>query len=48
MTGQIVVGEELSRGFRFLRCDASILGGRWVRATPGSKNGPARTDMGDS
>lgn len=29
VTGQIVVAEDLQRGFRFLRADASILGGKW-------------------
>jgi hypothetical protein len=31
LTGQIVVGENVEYGFRFLRCDHSLLGGRWVR-----------------
>jgi hypothetical protein len=48
VTGQVVVGEELTRGFRFLRCDASILGGRWVRTTAGSRGGASRKDLGDS
>ena len=30
VTGTIVVGEYVERGFRFLRADHSILGGRWI------------------
>ena len=44
ITGQIVVAEHLTRGYRFLRCDASLLGGRWMR--PGSDS--QDVDLGDS
>jgi hypothetical protein len=30
VTGTIVVGEYVEQGFRFLRADHSILGGRWI------------------
>ena len=30
-TGRIVVGDDLSLGYRFLRCDHSLLGGRWIQ-----------------
>lgn len=30
VTGTIVVGEYAELGFRFLRADHSILGGRWI------------------
>jgi hypothetical protein len=47
MTGQVVVAENMEAGYRFLRCDASILGGRWIRTIPDGKKGK-RTEMGDS
>jgi len=43
-SGQIVVGEHLATGYRFLRCDASLLGGRWQR----NANNGTRVDLGDS
>ncbi|WRT66420.1 uncharacterized protein IL334_003376 [Kwoniella shivajii] len=49
ITGQIVVAENLKDGYRFLRCDHSILGGRWIReVTDDSIKGGIRTNMGDS
>ena len=30
VTGTIVVGEYVNYGFRFLRADHSLLGGRWI------------------
>ena len=46
LTGQIVVAENLLDGYRFLRCDHSILGGRWTRQVmAGEETG---TEMGDS
>ncbi|WWC89273.1 uncharacterized protein L201_004194 [Kwoniella dendrophila CBS 6074] len=49
LTGQIVVAENLKDGYRFLRCDHSILGGRWIReVNDNSIKGGKRTDMGDS
>jgi hypothetical protein len=30
VTGTIVTGEYVEQGFRFLRADHSILGGRWI------------------
>ncbi|KAK8864447.1 hypothetical protein IAR55_001696 [Kwoniella newhampshirensis] len=49
LTGQVVVAENLKDGYRFLRCDHSILGGRWIRDVP-DKNATdgKRTEMGDS
>ncbi|ORX36593.1 hypothetical protein BD324DRAFT_626451 [Kockovaella imperatae] len=47
ITGQIVVAENLERDYRFLRCDASILGGRWIRSVPNDSDRAAIT-MGDS
>ena len=44
ITGQIVVGEHLETGYRFLRCDASLLGGRWQR----DAENRIRPDLGDS
>lgn len=46
VSGQIVVAENLREGYRFLRVDHSILGGRWIRKVP-NKNG-TRTKIGDS
>ncbi|KAF8511513.1 S-adenosyl-L-methionine-dependent methyltransferase [Gautieria morchelliformis] len=45
VTGLILVGEHVREGFRFLRADHSLLGGRWVgdKVAPGSRNG-----LGDS
>ncbi|WWD17253.1 hypothetical protein CI109_101691 [Kwoniella shandongensis] len=49
LTGQVVVAENLKDGYRFLRCDHSILGGRWIRDVP-DKDSPEgkRTEIGDS
>jgi hypothetical protein len=47
LTGQIVVAENLRDGYRFMRCDHSILGGRWTREVPDGQGG-MYTDMGDS
>lgn len=44
VTGQIVIAEHLTAGYRFLRCDASLLGGRWMR--PGTEG--RDVDLGDS
>jgi hypothetical protein len=44
ITGQIVVADNLAAGYRYLRCDASLLGGRWMRIM---ENG-TRIDLGDS
>ena len=43
VTGQIVVAENMEYGYRFLRCDHSLLGGRWARE---GKDG--QTEFGDS
>ncbi|OCF36814.1 hypothetical protein I316_01410 [Kwoniella heveanensis BCC8398] len=49
LTGQIVVAENLKDGYRFLRADHSILGGRWIReVSDKSAVGGKRTEMGDS
>ncbi|ODO09808.1 hypothetical protein I350_02025 [Cryptococcus amylolentus CBS 6273] len=42
LTGRIVVADNLKDNYRFLRCDNSILGGRWIR----ERNG--KTEMGDT
>lgn len=47
LTGQIVIGENLRDGYRFMRCDHSILGGRWTRDVPDGSGGMVK-DMGDS
>jgi hypothetical protein len=47
LTGQIVIGENLKDGYRFMRCDHSILGGRWTRDIPEGSGGMVK-DMGDS
>jgi len=47
LTGQIVIGENLKDGYRFMRCDHSILGGRWTRDIPDGSGGMVK-DMGDS
>jgi hypothetical protein len=47
LTGQIVIAENLKDGYRFMRCDHSILGGRWTREVPDGTGG-THTDMGDS
>lgn len=44
ITGQIVVGDNLADGYRYLRCDASLLGGRWTRPNP---NGSG-VELGDT
>lgn len=31
ITGRVVVGENVAAGYRFLRCDHSLLGGRWIK-----------------
>jgi hypothetical protein len=43
ITGQIVVAENVEYGYRFMRCDHSLLGGRWARE---GKDG--QTEFGDS
>ncbi|WVQ67650.1 uncharacterized protein L199_005853 [Kwoniella botswanensis] len=49
LTGQVVVAENLKDGYRFMRCDHSILGGRWIRevADRQAKDGK-RIEQGDS
>lgn len=50
LTGQIVVAESLTSGYRFLRCDHSLLGGRWMRERPtsGAKQNASSIELGDS
>jgi hypothetical protein len=50
VTGQIVVAESLTNGYRFLRCDHSLLGGRWMREVPvvGKSVNATKTELGDS
>nr|XP_019001214.1 uncharacterized protein I203_06410 [Kwoniella mangroviensis CBS 8507]OCF64675.1 hypothetical protein I203_06410 [Kwoniella mangroviensis CBS 8507] len=49
LTGQVVVAENLKDGYRFLRCDHSILGGRWIREVDDRQaKGGKRTEQGDS
>jgi hypothetical protein len=48
LTGRIVVAEDLERRFRFLRADASILGGRWFRDGPGIGAKQAKPILADS
>jgi hypothetical protein len=43
ITGRIVVGDNLSLGYRFLRCDHSLLGGRWIK-----ENEAGKQMLGDS
>ncbi|KAJ9123297.1 hypothetical protein QFC22_001495 [Naganishia vaughanmartiniae] len=43
VTGTVVVGENLVEGYRFLRCDHSLLGGRWIK-----ENERGATLYGDS
>jgi hypothetical protein len=31
VTGRVVVAENIADGYRFLRCDHSLLGGRWIK-----------------
>lgn len=46
-TGRVVVvGDNLKDGYRFLRCDHSILGGRWFRER--ENNGEKTVELGDS
>lgn len=47
LTGQIVVAENIRDGYRFMRCDHSILGGRWMRELPDGQGG-RHVDLGDS
>lgn len=47
LTGQIVIADNVRDGYRFMRCDHSILGGRWTREVPDGKGG-SQMDMGDS
>ncbi|WVO16164.1 hypothetical protein L204_103834 [Cryptococcus depauperatus] len=47
ITGQIVVADNLRDGYRFLRCDHSILGGRWIREKE-IDGGQKKVEMGDS
>ncbi|WVO22090.1 uncharacterized protein IAS62_003415 [Cryptococcus decagattii] len=46
LTGRVVVGDNLKQGYRFLRCDHSILGGRWFRER--EINGEKTVELGDS
>lgn len=46
LTGRVVVGDNLKEGYRFLRCDHSILGGRWFRER--EINGEKTVELGDS
>ena len=46
LTGQMVVAENIVDGYRFMRCNHSILGGRWIRQVTEGKG--KRTEMGDS
>ena len=46
LTGRIVVAENIRDNYRFLRCDHSILGGRWMRQVPHGEG--IRTVLGDS
>jgi hypothetical protein len=46
-TGRMVVGESLSGGYRYLRVDDAVVGGRWIRQVSDGQNG-TRTDLGDS
>jgi hypothetical protein len=46
ITGQVVVAENLRDGYRFLRCDASLLGGKWMRTV--QDGGRSSTILGDS
>lgn len=40
ITGRIVVADNLKDGYRFLRCDHSLLGGRWImRGSVGGREG---------
>lgn len=49
LTGQIVVAENLRDGYRFLRCDHSILGGKWFRKVRDrAGKGQEQTIFGDS
>jgi hypothetical protein len=48
ITGQIVVAEDLERGFRFLRAHASILGGKWFRDRAHVAAKQISTALGDS
>lgn len=41
-----MVGDNLKDGYRFLRCDHSILGGRWFRER--ENNGEKTVELGDS
>ncbi|KIJ31255.1 hypothetical protein M422DRAFT_186191 [Sphaerobolus stellatus SS14] len=43
LTGLILVGEHVDEGFRFMRADHSLLGGRWINRIPPDSNG-----LGDS
>lgn len=44
-TGRIVVADNLVDGYRFLRCDHSLLGGRWMRQSASDGEG---VELGDS
>lgn len=46
-TGHIVVGESLEGGYRFLRRDAEVLGGRWTRVVSMAEQGQ-KVELGDS
>jgi len=43
-SGTVVVGENLEQGYRFLRCDHSLLGGRWLPRGEADRG----HDLGDS
>jgi hypothetical protein len=47
LSGQIVVSDNLEAGYRYLRCDHSMLGGRYMRQTP-DRQGDLKTQLGDS
>ena len=35
VTGRVVVAENIADGYRVLRCDHSLLGGRWIKENEG-------------
>lgn len=44
VSGMVMVADNLKDGYRFLRCDHSLLGGRWLRRDEDSKV----SDLGDT
>lgn len=44
---RVVVADNLKEGYRVLRSDHSLLGGRWVRRVP-QADSETRVDLGDS